>query len=185
MNYQEYHQLFEIILKRDQQPAPYNDPFYLKYVKLNQARVNRWDKHLQLSEEVVCATKNLQQKQHWILITEPWCGDAAHSIPFLVAMAQLNSNISYDLQLRDSAPFLINSYLTGTSKSIPKLIIRNRDNHDLMTWGPRPIPAQHLVDQLKAGGADYPTISASLQNWYNQDKGQSLCSELAEKVNND
>lgn len=178
MNYQEYQDLFDQILNAVNPQPPYDDPHYLHYTKMNQARMKRWDKQLQLDEALAGRISSLTEKQHWIIISEPWCGDAAHTLPFMIALASLNNKITYDIQLRDSEPFLIDSYLTGTSKSIPKLIVRNNDGEDLFTWGPRPRPLQKLRDQLKADHAIYDIINGALQQWYNQDKGETLNKEL-------
>ena len=178
MNYQEYQELFNQILNAENPQPPYNDPHYLQYTKLNQARMKRWDRQLPLNEALVAAIVNLTENQHWIIITEPWCGDAAHTLPLMIALAALNKKITYDIQLRDSEPFLIHSYLTGTSKSIPKLIVRNESGNDLFTWGPRPRPAQKLREQLVADHAEYEVIASALQQWYNQDKGKAFNEEL-------
>jgi hypothetical protein len=178
MNYQAYQHLFDQILSSPPVTYPYTDPTYWQYTKLNQVRMKRWDKQLSLNGELSEAIKSLTKSQHWIIITEPWCGDAAHIIPFLIRLAGLNERVTYDIQLRDSPPFLIESYLTSGSKSIPKLVVQNQHGSDTFCWGPRPRPAQLLVDRLKASGPDKDAISTALQQWYNQNKGLSLCEEL-------
>lgn len=125
-------------------------------------------------------SKNNDQRQHWIIIKEAWCGDAAHSLPFLIRLTEVNPLITYELQLRDTAPFLINSYLTKGTKSIPKLIVRDEQGADLFTWGARPRGAQQLMENLKSSNTDAATTKLQLQNWYNQDKGASLQQELME-----
>lgn len=179
MNYQEYQQLFDAILRGDENSYPYTDPAYLHYVRLNQARMRRWDKILHLDEALVSTIKSLDKKQNWIILTEPWCGDAAQSLPYMIALARKNELISYDLQLRDSEPFLIESYLTHGTKSIPKLIVRDEHGNDLFNWGPRPKHAQQIFDELKAVDATHEVITNALQVWYNHDKGVSICAELA------
>jgi hypothetical protein len=162
MTYEAYQELFDFILSHRHCEHPYDDEHYINYTRLNQARMKRWDKHLELNEALVDLIKSLTQPQHWIIITEPWCGDAAHIIPFLMRLIQHNLLISYELQLRDSPPYLIESYLTnGTSKSIPKL-------------------AQALFYALRDRKADAEESKIALQNWYNNDKGVSLCQELLE-----
>lgn len=178
MNYQEYFNLFETILKRDQQQAPYTKPVYLEYVKLNLSRMNRWFKTLELDEKLVSELKQLQDAQKWIILAEPWCGDASPTVPFLIKLSEQNPLIEYDIQLRDSEPFLINDYLTNGSKSIPKLIVRDAAGKDLFTWGPRPKGAQQLFDALRAEHIESQLLSANMQNWYNADKGVELQSEL-------
>lgn len=184
MNYQEYTALFERIINSDNPPPPYDNPDYLEYTRLNYSRMTRWNKTLQLDDELVAVLKSLQKRQHWIIIVEPWCGDVAHSLPFLVRLAEQSPMITYELQLRDSEPFLINAYLTRGTKSIPKLIIRDEEGADLATWGARPEAAQQMMDELKAANTDWETVKVRLQNWYNNDKGVSLQRELLQLVKN-
>jgi len=178
MNYPEYLQLFDDILHCEQSQPPYGDPEYRHYAKLNLARMSRWDKQMKLDEALTDIISNIIKPQHWIIIAEPWCGDAAHTLPLMIGLAALNKRITYDIQLRDSQPFLINDYLTGASKSIPKLIVRDEHGNDLFTWGPRPGAAQILFDRLKADNVDHDTITGALQQWYNQDKGNAFNEEL-------
>ncbi|MNQ38049.1 hypothetical protein D3C85_516120 [compost metagenome] len=178
MNYISYKQLFDEILNIPKPAAPYKDTIYLDYAKLNRSRMKRWNKQLSLDADLVSHLKKIKSPQHWIIITEPWCGDAAHIVPFLIRMTEQNEYLTYDIQLRDTEPFLIESYLTNNSKSIPKLIVRDEKGNDLFIWGPRPKQAQELIDKMKAVNADFETSKIALQNWYNEDKGISLNSEL-------
>ncbi|MFB2119362.1 thioredoxin family protein [Parapedobacter sp. 2B3] len=179
MDFQAYLDVFGRILNSTVPEAPYDNAAYLDYTKLNWSRMNRWLKKGELSGQLIEAAKNISQPQQWIVITEPWCGDAAHSVPFIQLAVELNPLISVDYELRDSEPFRINDYLTGGSKSIPKLIICDGQGADLATWGPRPVECQTLFDRLKAENADFETQKTALQHWYNADKGQSVQAELA------
>jgi len=178
MNYQRYLALFDEIMKSDNPEPPYTNPKYVMYVKLNHSRMTRWWKILELNEVLVDELKKINRFQQWIILAEPWCGDAAPTVPFLVRLAAQNPLIHYDLQLRDEEPFLINAYLTNGAKSIPKLIVRDEQGNDLFTWGPRPRHAQQLVNELRAAHTEYETLSIQLQNWYNKDKGVELQEEL-------
>lgn len=178
MNYQQYMGLFDGILSGRIHHPPYDTPKYLNYAKLNFSRMTRWQKTLQLDEGLVKEIKRIDRPQKWIIITEHWCGDAAPALPFLVRLAGQNPLIQYDLQLRDQEPFLISSYLTNGTRSIPKLIVRDDTGKDMFTWGPRPLIAQRLINDLKTSKADPEAIKAELQNWYNKDKGTELQKEL-------
>lgn len=182
MNYNDYKLLFDGILNNSNPVAPYNDEAYMNYVRLNKSRMSRWDKQTLADEHLLTRLKQINQAQHWIIITEPWCGDAAHIVPFLVKMAEQNEKISYDIQLRDSEPFLIENYLTNGTKSIPKFIVRDTKGNDLLVWGPRPKEAQKVMDNMKTQQVYMDTIKLALQNWYNEDKGKTLCGELAESI---
>lgn len=180
MNYTEYKLLFDSLLENPERVAPYNDEMYYNYTKLNRTRVKRWDKQELSNEEILLKLKQITQPQHWIIITEPWCGDAAHSIPFLIKMSELNDLISYDIQLRDTEPFLIEKYLTNGTKSIPKLIVSDAHGKELFVWGPRPVGAQQIVEKMKTLNSDFEDTKIALQNWYNENKGEEICNELAE-----
>lgn len=182
MNFHEYLGLFDQILTAKNPPAPYDKPAYINYVKLNQSRMARWTKTLELHPDLIDALSDIEEPQHWIMISEPWCGDAAHCMPFLVAIAEKSPKVTYEIQLRDSEPFLINDYLTNGGKSIPKLIARDQDGKDLFTWGPRPAEAQEVFNTLKADNADYEEITLKLQAWYNANKGQAIQQELLDLV---
>lgn len=179
MNFQEYLSYFEAVLGNETPTAPYDNPDYHNYTRLNWARMNRWLKTAALSEEMKAALNGITQPQHWIVITEPWCGDAAHSVPFLQLMALQNPLITASYELRDSEPFRINEYLTNGGKSIPKLIVRNKAGEDLAVWGPRPAKCQEVYAALSAQKVDLETLKTGLQNWYNADKGQEIQAELS------
>jgi hypothetical protein len=182
MDFQRYQLYFQSILDTEHTSPPYDDPSYLNYTKLNWSRQQRWLKVGELNKELEALIKSIKIPQHWIVITEPWCGDAAHSVPFIYRLSELNPLISFDIQLRDTEPHLIERYLSGESKSIPKFIIRNTAGDDLVVWGPRPLESQVMVDRLKAEGADFEEFKLQLQHWYNKDKGVSLQEELLAKI---
>jgi hypothetical protein len=178
MKWNDYLAAFEAILDGTNRTAPYNDEAYLEYVKLNNSRQNRWIKKMELSEETMIALKNVKIQQKWTLITEPWCGDAAHISAFINAMAEASENIEIDIQLRDSEPYLIEDYLTNGGKAIPKLVVQDTHGNDLFTWGPRPKECQNLMLSLKETDLSAQEKKAELQKWYNKDKGVSIQQEI-------
>lgn len=178
MNFEAYLSYFENVLQSPEQYETYKDPQYLHYTKLNWSRNNRWLKKFVPTEEVKSAIEGIQEKQHWIVITEPWCGDAAHSVPQIAILSALNPLINLEIQLRDEEPFLIDQYLTNGGKSIPKLIIRNEQGDDIAVWGPRPAALQKIFYEMKEEGKSFDDIKEVIQKWYNEDKGVELSKEL-------
>jgi hypothetical protein len=178
MNFSAYEQYFYAILHDPNPAAPYDKPDYFDYAKLNWSRMNRWLKVAALSEDLKTTVSKFDTVQHWIVITEPWCGDAAHIVPFFQLIALWNPLIEIEYQLRDTEPSLINDYLTNGGRAIPKLIIRDDAGNDLATWGPRPAECQTLYARLKAEHADGETMKTEIQKWYNQDKGKLIQEEL-------
>jgi hypothetical protein len=180
--WQEYLNRFDELLNQSIPEAPYDNPNYYNYLKLNQSRQNRWLKKGVITNGLSESISKINTKQEWIIITEPWCGDAAHSIPFLKLIADLNPNIDLKFVWRDESPYMIEQYLTNGGKSVPKLIVRNAQGKDLFTWGPRPAPCQKLYLQLRDENADFERMKIELQQWYNKDKGETLQGEVYELV---
>lgn len=178
MNFKEYLTYFEAVLANPEQYPAYTDPEYYNYTKLNWSRNNRWMKRFEVSAELKEKINAIAQPQTWILITEPWCGDAAHSVPQIAKIAELNPQITLDIQLRDTEPFLIDQYLTNGGKSIPKLIVRDAAGKDIFVWGPRPDALQDLFFKLKEEGKEFEEIKEFIQKWYNDDKGDELQKEF-------
>lgn len=182
MTFQQYLDNFEDILNSSTPPAPYNDEHFFNYAKLNWSRMHRWLKKRSILPEVKEAFERELPKQKWILISEPWCGDAAHIVPFIHLLAELNPAIELDIELRDSEPFRIENYLTNGGKSIPILIIQDEDGNDVSVWGPRPAGAQALQMEMKAKNTPVDEAKIELQNWYNHNNGVAIQEELSQLV---
>jgi|SRR5690554_1531484 len=176
--WEKYLDKFEEVLLQEKPLPPYDDPMYLDYFKLNRSRQKRWLKTAEIKPELKEVIQAIKGKQTWYLITEPWCGDAAHNVPFIYLMSKLNPNITLKIVWRDVEPFMIDDYLTNGGKSIPKLVIRNESGKDLHVWGPRPAECQVLFQELKDENADFEKQKVELQNWYNKDKGMSIQKEF-------
>lgn len=160
---------------------PYDSDEYTNYVKLNKARMKRWSKVGKIAPDLAETLQNIQDIQNWILITEPWCGDAAHSHEFIKKLAEISPKISLVVQNRDAPNSEIDKYLTNGGKSIPKLIVRDANGEDLFIWGPRPKEAQELYMTQRADTSlSDEDKKRALQSWYNKDKGTTIQQELNE-----
>ena len=182
MDFNTYSELFKEILDGNNTTAPYDDAHFVEYVKLNASRQHRWIKTGVLSQELINTIEKIKDEQHWVLITEPWCGDASHNAPFIAKIAELNPHIKLEIQLRDSEYSEIDKYLTNGGKSIPILVVRNAKNEDLFVWGPRPAACQQIFQEMKNNNLPFEEQKVILQNWYNHDKGVSIQAELNEQI---
>lgn len=181
MDFQAYLSKFEEILNSTNPVEPYTDSDYLEYAKLNFSRTKRWLKTGKLSADMVTAIKSITKPQTWVVITEPWCGDAAHSVPFIEMMAKENPLITTVYELRDTES-RIDEYLTNGSKSIPKLIIKDENGVDISVWGPRPEECQSFFLKSVEDKTDLDKVKETLQLWYNQDKGKEIQHELMQII---
>lgn len=184
MNYTAYQEYQDQILNRIHTATPYDNEEYYHYAKLNITRSTRWDKTAVITSENQAILDQLTKPLQFILITEPWCGDAAHIVPVIAKIAEASPLIALDIQLRDSEPFLIDQYLTNGGKSIPILVIRDEHGTDLAVWGPRPEGAATLFASLKQQNAIFDDIKTALQKWYNNDATLSVQNEIVALIKN-
>ena len=180
LSYTEYRNLVEGLVAENSTTGNEKTEDLAEYTKLNDKRMKRWDKTLKVSEESMQNIQKFNKKITWIVIAESWCGDAAHVIPVINKVAELNDNIDLSLVLRDENPDLMDAFLTNGGKSIPKLVaIDNESGNVVNTFGPRPSVATKLVSDFKAEhGIITPEFKQDLQVWYNKDKGQSTIQDL-------
>lgn len=173
-----YLKKMEELLRQQPPVAPYDNEDYFNYLKLNHSRVHRWLKNGKIETMLGKKIESITSPQEWLLILEPWCGDAAQSAPFIYLLSEINPNIKLTIVWRDTAPYAIDNYLTNGSKSIPKLVVRDANETDLFTWGPRPKACQEIYIALTDKKATFEEVKIALQKWYNADKGASLQQEL-------
>ncbi len=179
-NYPDYRSLVINLVANESTTGHDKSEDMVNYTLLNDKRMKRWDKTIKLSENTQERLSNFTGKVTWIIITESWCGDAAHVVPAIAKLAEQSENITLKLVLRDDNEALMNQFLTNGGKSVPKLIMMDSETGEVLnTFGPRPVAATKLVADYKAKhGMITPEFKEDLQNWYNKDKGQSTIEDL-------
>ena len=150
------------------------------YSELNEARMNRLEKTVKISTEIIQKLNQLNGDYIWLVIAEGWCGDAAQILPVIYKMAELSEKIDLKIVFRDENEDLMNLFLTNGTKSIPKLIILDKNTLEVLSdFGPRPIGAKQLILDYKAKhGIVDETAKTNLQLWYLHDKGLSTQKEI-------
>ena len=181
ITYEAYVKLISDLLAAGRTTGPDQSEAMVHYTELNQQRMHRVEKSMVLLPQAETLIRSISLPQTWLVLTEAWCGDAAHSVPIMHALAALNPLIDLRLLLRDENPELMDQYLTnGVSRSIPKLIgLDSATMEELFTWGPRPAPLQEIFTRLKLDGTEFHAIKEELQRWYNKDKTIAVQQELA------
>lgn len=180
LSYEEYRQMGKDLVQQGKTSGPKQDQVLIDFTKLNDKRMDRLDKTQQLEEDVVQQIKAIKQEQYWVVLTEHWCGDAAANLPIIDKLAEQNNRIRLCILLRDDNPEIMDKYLTNGSKSIPILVIMDRDLNEIGVWGPRPLEAQQILESWKkTGSTDKSAVLEEVQRWYLQDKGVTLQREIA------
>ncbi|AZQ62717.1 thioredoxin family protein [Flammeovirga pectinis] len=178
--YETYREALDGLLAEDPTIVNYTDSQLVDYTRLNVTRMQRIDKTNRLLDDLRTAGRALNKSVYWLVITEGWCGDAAQSTPIIAAAAQVSPKIDLRFILRDNNVDLMEQFLTNGSRSIPKLlVIDQKTNEVLATWGPRPKELTDLISEIKKEvGDDKQQFSMKIQRWYNKDKGKAIMKDL-------
>ena len=184
ISYQEYRDLVKTLAEENATTGNDKSETFVRFTKLNEKRMKRWDKTLKVS---AAAQKKIVEFEHpitWLVIVESWCGDAAHMVPVLNKIAELNKHINLRIVLRDENLELMDMFLTFGSRSVPKLImIDDQTGEVLNTYGPRPSEATSYVNRFKViYGTLTPEFKEDLQHWYNSDKGQNIIDDITDML---
>ena len=178
-SYESYRAKLKMLLAENKSSGNEQSADLLHYSQLNETRMNRLDKTIQITPENELFLKSLEKPYTWLVLSEGWCGDAAQILPIMDKMAELTDKIELKIVFRDENPELMNLFLTNGSKSIPKLIIIDSLFKVVADWGPRPADAIKLIVDYKAKfGLIDEIAKAELQMWYLHDKGISTQNEI-------
>ncbi len=182
MTYEAYRVLVQELVENQSTTGHEKTEALVNYTMLNDRRMKRWDKTVKLTDEVKSKIESYDKPVTWLVITESWCGDAAHIMPVINKVAELNDNIDLRVVLRDDNDALMNEFLTNGGKAIPKLIMIDNTTEEVVnTFGPRPSIATKMVNDYKTEhGKLTPEFKEDLQRWYNKDKGQSTIEDLVD-----
>jgi thiol-disulfide isomerase/thioredoxin len=179
ISYSNYRNLIKNLISEGKSTGTEQSEDHLTFSILNDKRMDRLDKTLNISPETQNSLNNLNKGFTFLVIAEGWCGDAAQILPIINKVAEASDNIAFKIVLRDENEDLMNQYLTNGSKSIPKVLILDPENNVLDSWGPRPAVASQMVTDYKAeNGSLDEEFKKNLQIWYNKDKGHNTQNEL-------
>lgn len=153
------------------------------YVEMNERRMDRWDRKLPELLGKNADISGIGGDYAMLVLTEAWCGDAAHVVPVAEYLSKL-AGIKTGYLFRDQNLELMDAFLTNGGRSIPKLILINKDTLDVLgSWGPRPGELQDWYwKQKEEGKLSKDEVLAQIQLWYNRDKARSTGAELVDWI---
>jgi hypothetical protein len=179
--YFEYKYMILDLIKEGKSTGVNQNEDLLNYSRLNNKRMKRLDKQTKLSVLAKEKVQEIEDNFIWLVLTESWCGDAAHVLPVLNKFTEINPKIDLKVVLRDDNEDLMNQFLTNGSKSIPKLIVIDKNNNVVDSWGPRSKVASKMVmDYKQKHGKLDDEFKKDLQIWYNNDKGVNIEKDIVE-----
>ncbi len=180
MDYNAFKTLVSELIKQGKSTGKNQSDALLNYSILSERRMKRLDKTIKINTKTKQNISTINKDIIFLVLMESWCGDGAQTLPILNKIADLSSKIEFKVALRDENEDLMNHFLTNGGKSIPKLLIIDKENFNVLDdWGPRPSIATKMVQEYKTehGKLD-ADFKKELQVWYNKDKGVSTQEDL-------
>jgi hypothetical protein len=150
---------------------------FLEGVEANRQLWHQIYSRARIPREIEDAGLSLPGRWNLLVMTEDWCGDAVHSVPYVARLADAVPQISMRVVGRDDNPDLMDAHLTNGTRSIPVVMILDEEFREAAWWGPRPQPfREYFQKELKhLPCADrFPGMRA----WYAKDQGRSVLREL-------
>lgn len=184
--YLEYRKIISDLLLEGLSSGSEQSEAYTNYSNLNETRMNRLDKTIKITSENISKLKALKKEYIWLVLSEGWCADSAQLLPIINKMSNESDKIELKIVFRDENDELMNQFLTNGSRSVPKLIIIDKETSNICdSWGPRPLGAVQFMKNYKEKfGLIDETAKAELQMWYLHDKGISSQNEIMEIMSN-
>jgi hypothetical protein len=172
-----YQDFFEKVSNKEIVEAPYDEDTFFLYTEANFKRSVKIRNKVELDKKLYNELNEGTENWTWILITEPWCGDASFIQPVIEAIC-IAGNIDLKIALRDKEEDLMNAYLTNGGKSIPKLVVIDENFQEVFHWGPRPAELQQLIkDLLNSGGSNDEKLKLA-HVWYRKHGNETIQKEL-------
>lgn len=149
-----------------------------------------WDalfKKAAITPDIAARLCEVRGQFHLMALNEDWCGDSVNILPYVSRLADSHPGIELRILGRDDNPDLMSAHLTGTSKSIPVVIVFDEEFNEIGWWGPRPNDLQAwVVDEGLA--LPKPDRYRLIRAWYARDRGAAIASEILsiiERVSDD
>lgn len=182
ISYKSYRSLIDDLIAQNKTSGDNHSAFMVDYTKQNIQRMNHLDQNSYLNENLLESIKGLRSTYLFLVLTEAWCGDASQIVPVFQKIADASEGkIELSLIWRDENLDVMDQYLTNGGRSIPKLVIIEKETWvEKANWGPRPKIAQELYTSWKEQGLNMVQISEKLHNWYSEDKTTEIQREITE-----
>ncbi len=184
ISFDEYLAFTRAVIQSDSPVGKYAKESTLRYTRLNLEQMQKVLEHMTLQQKLYNLVSELKENWVWLVISEPWCGDAAWGLPALYIISTASDKIDFRILFRDENPEIMKAYHTEGSNSIPKLICLQAEHlKELGVWGPRPAELQKMVKEYKDSSViDYKEKLRQVNEWYQNDMTKSIQDEITELV---
>jgi hypothetical protein len=173
-----YHELLERRSEIDPATLEGEEAERAEFARLNLHRVGRIRRTWRPSEKLAALINRIDRPQVWMALTEPWCGDSAQCLPCLELLTEGHAYLVMRYLLRDDNLEIMDRYPTDGKRAIPMVVSFDPEGRELFRWGPRPAPAQAIIDAAFAAELPKHERLEKLHLFYGRNRGAALDAEL-------
>ena len=134
-----------------------------------------------VSDTIAARAKSLTDRWHLLVLAEDWCGDAVNTVPAIAELARIAPNLHLRVVGREANADIMDTHLTGQSRSIPVVMLLDADFVERAWWGPRPSALPEWV------GSDAQVLSKEdryreVRRWYARDRGVTAMTDVLDMI---
>ena len=133
--------------------------------------------HVEIPQWALDAYGSLAGGLRLLVINADWCLDSATTVPILARLAERVPGVVLRVLDREQYPEVMDRYLTEGTRSIPLVILLDRDFTELGHWGPRPAVLQAWV-RANLRAMPKEDRLREQRRWYARDRGESVLREI-------
>ncbi len=168
-----------MLKERWQGALPFED--FLPTARSHTELWNEVYRRARIPDDLLQRAAALRQHWHLLVLSEDWCGDAVNTVPIVARLAELSGTMELRILARDQNPDLMDTHLTGTSRSIPVVMALGSDFVEHGWWGPRPAELQAWFVAV-GRGMEKSERYREIRGWYARDRGVSTVREVVEML---
>ena len=138
-------------------------------------------KRVTIPIEISARVEALGGHWHLIVLNEDWFGDSVNIVPIIAKLTESVSDMDMRILARDENLDIMDSHLTGKSRSIPIVILLDQKYQECGWWGPRPRALQKWVIEK---GMSLPKDERykEVRTFYARDHGLTTMHEIVEML---
>src|ERR1019366_4964252 len=101
LSFDEYLALTKSIVESPPPTGTYQNEKTLRYTRSNLERMNKVLQNMVLSQKLYNLLGELKEEWIWLVLSEPWCGDASWGTPALYMISTGTDKVDFKILLRD------------------------------------------------------------------------------------
>jgi hypothetical protein len=130
---------------------------YMAQMGDTQARTEDNDRKAQLTEEERKFFSGISQVRYMLMLAENWCGDVHRNSPMIARIAEAMPNCELRVFFRDQNFDLTDCFLNNGFRSIPVVVLFDKDWNEIGRWIERAHAATAKVVGVRATTLDVAT----------------------------